>query len=105
MDTSKEELYREFLKDNPDDPLVHFSLGTLFLNESRLEEAIDELETTVKLKADYMAAFWKLANAYEENNNIDKAVRAYHQTLELAKQENDSTMIEDVQNRLEFLRS
>jgi predicted Zn-dependent protease len=105
MDTSKEKLYKEFLQDNPDDPLVHFSLGTLYLDADRLEAAIEELETTVRLKPDYMAAFWKLANAYEENNDIDKAVQAYHQTLALAQQEDDSTMIEDVQDRLGSLES
>ncbi len=104
MDTSKEELYKEFLKDNPDNPMVHFSLGLLYLDENRLEEVIEEFKTTIKLQPDYMAAFWKLANAYEEIQEIDKALETYEQTLHLAQQNDDSNMIEDVQERLEFLK-
>jgi uncharacterized protein HemY len=105
MDNSREQLYKDFLKDNPDDPLVHFSLGTLYLEENRLEDAIESLETTVKLQPDYMAAFWKLANAYEDATQSEKAIEAYQQTLKLAQQEDDSSMIEDVEERLEFLKS
>ena len=104
MDTSKEELYKEFLKDNPDDPLVHFSLALLYLDENRLEAAIEALETTIQLQPDYMAAFWKLANAYEGMQETGKAVQTYEQTLQLAQQNDDSNMIEDVQERLEFLK-
>ena len=104
MDTSKEELYKEFLKDNPDNPMVHFSLGLLYLNENRLEEVIEEFKTTIKLQPDYMAAFWKLANTYEEIQEIDKALETYEQTLHLAQQNDDSNMIEDVQEWLEFLK-
>ena len=105
MDTSKEQLYKDFLKDNPDDPLVHFSLGTLYLDANRLEEAIGAFETTIKLQPDYMAASWKLANAYQENGAIEKAIETYDLTMQLAQQADDSSMIEDVQERLEFLQS
>ena len=104
MSSSKEEMYKEFLKDYPDDSMVHFSLGLLYLDDDRLEEAIQEFETTIKLQPDYMAAFWKLANAYEETEHIDKAIQTYQRTLQLAQKINDSTMIDDVQERLEFLQ-
>ena len=102
--SNKEEMYKEFLKDYPDDSMVHFSLGLLYLDENRLEEAIQALETTIKLQPDYMAACWKLANAYEEIQAIDKAIQTYKRTLQLAQQINDQTMIDDVQERLEFLQ-
>jgi Tfp pilus assembly protein PilF len=104
MAPSKEELYKEFLKGNPEDPMVHFSLALLYLDENRLEAAIEALETTIKLQPDYMAAIWKLANAYEGMQEIEKAVQAYEQTLQLAQQNGDSNMIEDVQERLGFLK-
>lgn len=105
MDTSREKLYKDFLEDNPDDPLVYFSLGTLYLEATRYQEAIEAFETTVKLDADYMAAFWQLANAYQANGDVDKAIEAYDQTLQLAQQADDSSMIDNVQERLEFLES
>ena len=93
------------MEDNPDDPLVYFSLGTLYLDANRHEEAIEALETTVRLDPDYMAAFWQLANAYQENGDVEKAIETYDQTMSLAQQADDSSMIDDVQERLEFLES
>ena len=105
MDVSKEQLYKDFLEDNLGDPLVYFSLGTLYLEANRYKEAIEALEKTVKLDPDYMAAFWQLANAYQEDGDVEKAIKTCDQTMQLAKQADDSSMIEDVQERLEFLES
>ena len=101
----KRKAIQGFLEDNPDDPLVYFSLGMLYLDANRYVEAIEAFEITVKLDSDYMAAVWQLANAYQENGDQQKAIDMYNQTMQLAQQADDSSMIDDVKERLELLES
>ena len=100
-DSEKEKQFKTFLAKNPDEPMIHFSLASIYLRGKRIDEAIAAFEKTTQLKPDYMAAFHQLAAAYEKNNEMDKAKAAYEKTLLLAQQSRDRTMIAEVQSILD----
>ena len=101
-DKKKEQQFKTFLEKNPNEPMVHFSLGSIYLrDENRINDAIASFEKTVSLNPQYMAAYHQLAGAYKKKNELKKARAAYEQTLKLAKQSQDKTMIDEVQDILD----
>ncbi len=68
----------------PTNPILHWRLGNNFGLARHWEEAVKLYQQAVDLKADYLAGYFGLATAYEQLNQIDKAVAAYQTGLSVA---------------------
>jgi uncharacterized protein HemY len=60
---------------DPNDPIIHFSLGTAYGEEGQWEQAAAAYRQAIALKADYTAAY----------NGLSEALRTLGQTDELRK--------------------
>lgn len=58
------------------------NLGTLFIEEGHLEEAITSLERAVRLSPSYPDAYEELGEAYLRKQMVDAAIRQFRTTLE-----------------------
>ncbi len=58
-----EDYAREAAKIDPKLPLVHYLLGELYLFQSKIPEAIAELQKELEINPGYAAAYYKLADA------------------------------------------
>ena len=100
---SLEQNLLDFLKANPNDPMVLLSLGSIYVREERFDEAITILERAVSADPNYMAAYPALGGCWERLGDSDKARDAYTRALELAKASGDRTMANEMTAKLESL--
>jgi len=68
-----EAMIKKQLEIDPLDFASHRNLGTLFNEEHRYQEAIPELETALRIKADDLQVKFLLASAYSKSGERDKA--------------------------------
>jgi len=76
------EFYREGLRHNPEDGGLHGGLGSLYLQMGRIDEAIAELETAVKLKAD-SGIYVNLGLAISARGEGDRAMKCFEKAIRL----------------------
>lgn len=62
---------------NPSDPVAHCSLGKIYLEMNRIEEAAACFEEALRLKPDYAEAHYKLGNAVKIQGKLDEALACY----------------------------
>ena len=72
----QESAYRLLLEAHrlaPVNPRITYNLGILVHQQGNLNQAINWLETTIRLKPDYQDGYYWLAKFYQENGQTDKA--------------------------------
>ncbi|GEM_PF-184015 len=80
-------LYKNLLKQQPDDYDLNFKVGFCLLNASKrryeavgyLEKAVELYNKTIKSTVPFFAAEYYLARAYQVNYDFDKAIEVYRQ--------------------------
>lgn len=73
----------QMVKDAPDSAFARFSLGTIYDNLGRLEEASREYQSAIGLNPDYVEAHNDLGIVYDKQGKFDEAVREYQTALKL----------------------
>ncbi len=76
--------YQKQLKEDPDNALLHFSLGVAYSKTSNIKEAIREYEVAIALNPHLKGALFNLAASYEAEGKIDKAVIYYEKIVSLS---------------------
>ena len=76
-------LFERELKVNPDNPLPHFGLGIVYMEEGRYDEAVRELENALQGKPDFIPILRTLGEAYQMNGQDQKALKVLNRALEL----------------------
>lgn len=71
--------YQQALKLDPEQPVIHFNLGSLYLELEKADDAVRHLEKAVKLRANYAKAWQNLGLAYQLQGNADAAQQALNQ--------------------------
>ncbi len=71
------------VRKSPDNAMPHTNLGAAYFNQNRLDEAISESLTALKIKPDYAAAHSTLGGAYIKQNRLDEAVKEFNTALRL----------------------
>ncbi len=69
----------------PSNPLLAWRLGSNYAAAGRWSEAVKNYESAIFLKNDYLAAYYGLANAYEQQGNMDKAISVYETMAPLGR--------------------
>lgn len=67
----------------PTNAVLWWRLGNNYLTSGKIEDAIKNYQQSIQLKNNYVASYLSLASAYEQNNQLDKAVETI-QTVFLA---------------------
>src|SRR6478672_7259163 len=74
------ELIRRALQQNGQ-PNYFFSLGIVFHNHCKLDEAVAAYRQAIRIKPDYAEVHLNLGNALKERGSLDDAVAAYRQAI------------------------
>lgn len=101
--TDREKQFLEMVKEFPDSPMGHFSLGKLYLEQRRWAEAARSLEEAVRLDPEYAAALVALGDAYAGLGRNEEAREAYQRALSTRHGQADASLKEDVARRIEEL--
>jgi Ca-activated chloride channel homolog len=90
--TDAETAYRKALEEE-NKPKTSFNLGNTVYRQHRIPEAIEQFEKTISttknndIKAD---AWYNLGNAHYQNNEFEKSVAAYKESLKLRPEDEDA---------------
>jgi predicted Zn-dependent protease len=73
----------------PDDPVVRFGLAGAYLEAGLADQAAAAYRETIRLKADYTAAYRGLGRALERAGRLAEAREAYQEGLDVARRTGD----------------
>jgi len=79
------ESYKNFAKAlllNPDHPQALYGMGLTQLRERKFKEAVDFLEKAIASKVDSKEIYFELGTAYEELQDLGRAVENYEKYAE-----------------------
>jgi predicted Zn-dependent protease len=88
MNTRIEKL-EDFLKDNPENALLQYSLGVEYLKIGQPERAIASLRVAIAAKTDYSAAYRELGKAMGQAGLTAEAAAIYRQGIQTAQTNGD----------------
>ena len=88
-DRTKLEQFKELAELDPEDPVVHYGLGSEHLKLGEFAEAAAAFRQAIALQPDYSAAYRELGKALEKQNRQEEAIAAYRQGKEVATQKGD----------------
>jgi uncharacterized protein HemY len=99
----REAMFLEMVREFPDSPMGHFSLGRLYLEEKRWSESVKALSEAVRLDPTYAAALVALGDAYAGLG--DKAQAKAHWSAALATPlgQRDKSLQADLEQRMREL--
>ena len=84
-------------RERPDDPLVHFQLGTIYSDDGRSDRAIEAFEKVVALTPELPQGWLYLGINYEAEARYAEALEAYAQVLVL---EPDNALARNLYDKL-----
>ena len=67
--------YIEKIKRSPGNPELHFNLGVVYHDKHLLDAALSEFLSSIKLKADYVLAYYRAARVYDEQVQAEGVIR------------------------------
>ena len=77
------------MQEQPDDPLIHFNLGTALSVKGVEEQALTEYRTTVRLRPDFAPAYFYLGTILKQRRQMREAAEAFRNYLKLAQTTTD----------------
>jgi tetratricopeptide (TPR) repeat protein len=72
---------RKALELNPENALVHGTLGVALARQGKLDEAIRHFSEAIKLEPGYVDAHYSLGQAMAHKNNFNEAIRHFSEVL------------------------
>ena len=99
MTVYREAMFKEMIREFPDSPMGHFSLGRLYLDLKRFEESTKCLAEAVRLDATYAAALVALGDAFAGLGNKVEARAAWARALATPLGKKDVSLQADLDAR------
>lgn len=84
MTLSRTEIFAQMAKDDPENALVWYGLGSEHFKEAKWLDAIVALKHVVRLKPDYTAAYQMLGSALDAHGERDEARSIWRAGIEIA---------------------
>ena len=97
MPDPKIEQFKKVLKIDPSDETLWFGLGKAYMGEENWPEAISALENCIQVKPTYSAAFYALAQALQNNKEIEKCREVCVKGIEIANTNGDLLVIKNLE--------
>lgn len=89
MDQARIDMFKEVLKMDANDPMVHFGLGQEYLRGGHYPEAIEAFENAIRLNAGYSAAYRFMGECLEKSGQGPKAAEIYAKGIPIAEKQGD----------------
>ncbi|MBL9038542.1 MAG: tetratricopeptide repeat protein [Archangium sp.] len=103
MTADREKMFRDMVREFPDSPMGHFSLGRYLLDEKRFAESVAALRDAVRVDATYAAAWVALGDACNGLGQKDEARTSWQRALETPHGRRDGSLQADLEQRLRDL--
>ena len=97
VDDDRIKEFQEVVEIMPDDPVVRFGLAAAYLDAGQADKAVAEYEETIRLKADYSAAYRGLGRALEKAGRPADARETYAKCIEVARANGDLQTIKEME--------
>lgn len=100
MANDREAQFKQLVADFPASPMGHFSLGKLYLEQKRYDEAAASLERATQLDPSYAAALVSLGDAHVGAGRSDRAREVFERAKEVALSQNHTGLAEEIDERI-----
>lgn len=97
MNSQRIQQLRSFLEETPNDPFLLYALA-LEYRDVQPEEAAELFANLLTNHPDYLATYYHAAALFSDLGNRDRAEEIYQQGIALAKQQNASLALRELQN-------
>ncbi len=77
------------IKQNPQNALMHYTLGIEYLRAEKPEKAINLLREAIDLEPDYSAAYRELGRALTKSNSMKEAIDIFNKGIAVAEEMGD----------------
>jgi len=84
MAQSRIEIFAEMAKQQPDDAMIWYGLGSEYLKAERWKDAAAALRQVVRINAEYTAAYQMLGTALLNDGQKEEARRVWTEGVEVA---------------------
>jgi len=101
--SDREAMFKEMVRQFPDSPMGHFSLGRLLVDEKRWTEAVVALSNAVRLDPHYAAAIVALGDAHAGAGQKAEAKDAWERALATPHGSRDTSLQADLEQRIRDL--
>lgn len=101
--SDREAMFQEMVREFPDSPMGHFSLGRFYVDAKRWAEAVTALTTAVTLDPTYAAAFVALGDAHAGLGDKERTRAAWQAALATPLGQRDQSLQGDLEQRLRDL--
>ncbi|RKG93115.1 tetratricopeptide repeat protein [Corallococcus sp. CA053C] len=103
MSDARLEQFKKMVAQFPDAPMAWFSLGKLHLERKEYADAIQSLESAVRLDPQYAAALVSLGDAYAGAGQTDKAKAVLTTARDHALAQQHPGLAEEIDERISEL--
>lgn len=87
---------KDFLKNSPNDPFLKYALAKEYEKLGRLNDAVKEYEALVEFDPKYIGTYYHLGKAYEQQNDLSKALEIYKKGMDVAKEIGDKHALSEL---------
>jgi uncharacterized protein HemY len=84
MSQSRIDVFRQMARDQPDDVMIWYGLGSEYVKLERWSEAVEALRHVLRLNPDYTAAYQMLGSALLHQGEREQARRVWTDGVEAA---------------------
>ncbi|MBK6984494.1 MAG: tetratricopeptide repeat protein [Bacteroidetes bacterium] len=99
----RKELIFDMLVKEPNDVFLNYALAMEHLSAEEFKEAEAQLRKVLDIKIDYLPCYYQLGQVNEKLNNNDLALSYYKQGVELAKSQNNTKALGELNEAIWML--
>lgn len=99
----RKELIFDMLLKEPNDVFLNYALAMEHLSSEEFKEAELQFKKVLSIKADYLPCFYQLGQLNEKLGNNDIALTYYKQGVELAKSQNNTKALGELNEAIWML--
>lgn len=81
---------KKLLALEPNDEVAWFGLGKAYMGDENFEEAVKALESCIRVKPTYSAAYYALAQSLQQLGRIDQCRRVCAQGIDVSTKNGDA---------------
>lgn len=88
---------KKVLAMEPTDDVAWFGLGKAYMEDENFEEAVTALESCIKVKPTYSAAYYALAQSLQKLGRIDRCRQVCEQGIEVSAKNGDAMVTKNLE--------
>lgn len=97
MPNPKIEPLKRVLAIEPDDDVAWFGLGKAYMDDSNWQEAVTALQSCIRVKPTYSAAYYALAQSLQKLNRVDECRQVSDQGIDVSTKNGDAMVTKNLE--------